>query len=69
MKRIVRALFGSVAVATLLLGCSGQAAAPTTTPATTAAEAPTPAPAPAHEAALIAAAFRQTTELATSALS
>ncbi|HEY0119515.1 MAG TPA: ABC transporter substrate-binding protein [Cellulomonas sp.] len=47
MKRIARALFGSVAVGALLLGCSGQTAAPTTTPATSAAaESTTPAPAP-----------------------
>lgn len=47
MKRIVRALFGSVAVAALLLGCSsGMGAAPTTTPPTTAAEATTPAAPP-----------------------
>ncbi len=44
MKQIVRALVGSVAVATLLLGCSsGPGAAPTTTPSTTATEAATPA--------------------------
>ena len=46
MKRLARALVGSVAVATLLLGCSTQTAAPTTTtpPATTpTAAATTPA--------------------------
>lgn len=37
MKRTVRALLGSVAVAALLLGCSSQAAAPTTSPAATSA--------------------------------
>ena len=43
MKRLARALFGSVAVAALLLGCSTQTAAPSTTtpPATTPATAAT----------------------------
>lgn len=65
MKRLSRALFGTVAVAALLLGCSsGPDAAPTTTaPTTSAAQETTPAPTPAERVTINVASLKGPTTM------